>query len=289
MKLQDIKDVLSFAAFRPDADDSSSSCPKRFPGQRYLLLNVSRDHVSWRAVGKKGEFEGGDSMEGDLRDVAPQMSEDWKAMTDSGHVVVSINNRFVISLEHNLSRRGGYQELIRSNPKAVLGAKCDRGKRYAVHHNPETSASLLLACDDSLVKSVEENLSASGLKPARVCCGLYAMMTQYLHDFYRQKPNDRPQNMVLLACCEGSVGILNHKGGQWSEFRARSGVYQEEIEPVAQLTSKFFQEMAPGTPVVFLNDRRDTPFAQRMLEGLKNFAMQDATQSDHLWTVIGKS
>ena len=34
---------------------------------------------------------------------------------------MSLNNRFIISLENNLSRRENYRELLRTNPKAVLG------------------------------------------------------------------------------------------------------------------------------------------------------------------------
>jgi hypothetical protein len=99
---------------------------------------------------------------------------------------------------------------------------------------------------------------------------------------------EKMQNMILVVCCEGSVLVLRQRQGQWTELRARSAVYQDDIAPVAQLTSPFFQDLDPATPVVFINDRKETPFAQRMLDGLKNFTMIDATDPDHLWTIIGK-
>jgi hypothetical protein len=55
------------------------------------------------------------------------------------------------------------------------------------------------------------------------------------------------------------------------------------------LTSPFFQDLDPGTPVVFINDRQETPFAQRMLDGLKNFTLIESTEADHLWKIIGKN
>ena len=288
MKLQDIKDVLSFAAFMPDCDDSTSPLGKRMLGKRYLLLNISRDKVSWRAVGRKGEFEETGSAEGELKGLAPQMAEEWKSLTDGGWCSVSINNRFVISLENNLSRRAGCQKMIRTNPKAVLGAKCDRAKSYAIHHNPETSASILLACDNSLIKTTEDTLSSHGLKSARVCCGLFGMVCSYLDGLASGPDKEKLQNLILVACCEGSVLVMRQRQGQWTELRVRSGVYQDDIAPVAQLTSPFFQDLDPATPVVFINDRQETPFAQRMLDGLKNFTTINATDPDHLWTVIGK-
>ncbi len=288
MKIQDIKDVLTFAAFRPDPDDSTSPLGKRMLGKRYLLMNISRDKVSWRAVGRKGEFEETGSAEGELKEIAPQMAEEWRGLTEQGWVSVSVNNRFVISLENNLSRRAGYDKIIRTNPKAVLGAKCDRAKRYAIFHNPETSASILMACDHSLVKSIEDTLKSIGLRPARICCGLFGMVTSYLHGLARSPEKQKMQNIILVACCEGSVLVLRQKQGQWTELRARSAVYVDDIAPVAQLTSPFFQDLDPATPVVFINDRQETPFAQRMLDGLKNFTMINATEPDHLWTIIGK-
>ena len=45
MKLKDVKDVLTFAAFRPEPDDSTAPWSKRFPRQRSLLLNFDQ---TWR-------------------------------------------------------------------------------------------------------------------------------------------------------------------------------------------------------------------------------------------------
>ena len=58
--LDDIKSVLTFAAFRPDADDPELTWAKRFEGRRSLLLNVSRSHVSWRSINRRGKLSGGE-------------------------------------------------------------------------------------------------------------------------------------------------------------------------------------------------------------------------------------
>src|SRR3954470_918452 len=172
--LNDIKGVLNFSAFRPDPDDAEIAWPKRFAGRRSLLLNVSRTHTSWRSVNKRGSFQEAGAQEGDFSEIAPARAEEWRTLTEGGWVNVSLNNRFIISLENSLSRRENFRELLRSNPKAVLGAKFDRGKRYAIFHHPSTSASILMACDDAAVKSTEDVLNVAGLKAGRVCCGLFA-------------------------------------------------------------------------------------------------------------------
>ena len=68
--LDDIKGVLSFAAFRPDPDDADISWAKRFNARRSLLLNVSRTHTTWRSINKRGKFQEGGSQEGDFAEVA---------------------------------------------------------------------------------------------------------------------------------------------------------------------------------------------------------------------------
>ena len=145
MLLAEIKSVLSFAAFKPDADDSAVPWRQRFDGRKSVLLNVSRSQTSWRGMNKKGKLEDGGVMDGEFADVTPQRGEEWRGMTESGWCGLSVNHRFIISLENNLMRGDNCVSLLRTNPRAVLGPKYDRGKRYAVCHHPETTASLLLA------------------------------------------------------------------------------------------------------------------------------------------------
>ena len=174
--LDEIKNVLSFAAFKADPDDSAVPWGKRFEARKSLLINVSRGAVSWRAVNKRGKFEEGGVHEGELADAAPQRAEEWRGLVENGWCSVSVNHRFIISIENNLMRGDNCVSLLRTNPRAVLGPKYDRGKRYAICHHPETTASLLLAVEESLVKVTEDVLKSVHLRPGRVCCGMFAML-----------------------------------------------------------------------------------------------------------------
>src|SRR5687767_10389253 len=99
--LEDIKGVLSFSAFRPDPDDVEIPWAKRFAGRRSLLLNVNRTHTSWRSLNKKARFQEVGSQDGEFAEIAPARAEEWRALTEGGWVNVSLNSRFIISLENN--------------------------------------------------------------------------------------------------------------------------------------------------------------------------------------------
>lgn len=289
MKMQAFRDVLSFQAFKPDPDDSNAPVSKRLKGKRYVILNVSRAHVSWRSVDRKGNFDRAGKVSGEFLDVLGQMSSEWLAMTDGGWVVLSLNNRFVITQEANLSRKPDAEKIIRTNPKSIIGAKYDRGRRYSLFHHPETSASLLLACEDAMVGSYEDALAKTGLKPVRICCGLFAMVEDYLRRLYANAGDSR-KDFVLLACCDGSACVLANKGGHWSELRSRSGLYGEgDLAPIANLVAPVLNGVDEGTGIVLLHDEKDTDFAKTLVEQLVSSGAIDVTQPDHLWTVIGKN
>lgn len=289
MKMQAIKDVLSFQAFKPDADDSNAPIAKRLQGKRYVILNVSRSHVAWRSVDRKGNFDRSGRVEGEFVEVLNQMSAEWLAMTDGGWVVVSLNNRFIITQESNLSRKPGSEKIIRGNPKSIIGAKFDRGRRYAVYHHPETSASLLLACEDAMVGSYEDALAKHGLNPVRICCGLFAMVEDYLRRLYAADGSAR-KDFVLLACCDGSACVLASKGGQWSELRSRSGLYADgDLTPIANLVTPVLNGVDDGAGIVLLHDEKESDLAKALGEHLRSAGAIDVTQPDHLWSVIGKN
>ena len=84
MLLEEIKSVLSFAAFRPDADDAEISWARRFEGRKTLLLNIGRNQTSWRSINRKGQMEESGLQDGDFADIAPQRAEEWRMMTDNG-------------------------------------------------------------------------------------------------------------------------------------------------------------------------------------------------------------
>lgn len=285
--LDDIKGVLSFSAFRPDPDDAEIPWPKRFAGRRSLLLNVSRTHTSWRSVNKRGRFQESGTQEGDFSEVAPARMEEWRTLTEGSWVNVSLNNRFIISLENNLSRRENFHELLRVNPKAVLGAKFDRGKRYALFHHPDTTASILMSCDDAAVKLTEDVLRANGLKAGRICCGLFALMETKLTEIYRSTRPEAKGSFLLVATCEGSIAALVQQDGQWTDLRCRSGVGTDSVDAMLQIISPLVQKLQPGTPVLFVHDGTDEKFSSAMMEQLRTIGGTDITSPDQLWNAIG--
>lgn len=285
--LDDIKGVLSFAAFRPDPDDPEISWNKRFNARRSLLLNVSRTHTSWRSINKRGKFQEGGSQEGDFNEVAPARAEEWRTLTDGGWVNVSLNNRFIISLESNLSRRENFRELLRSNPKAVLGAKFDRGKRYALFHHPDTTSSILMACDDAAVKVTEDMLRAQGLRAGRICCGLFALLENKLSEIYRSARSEAKGSFLLIATCEGSIAALVQQDGQWTDLRCRSGVGTDSVDAMLQIVAPLVQKVPQGTPVLYVHDGTDERFSSSMMQQLSQIGGKDITTPDQLWDAIG--
>ncbi len=286
---EDIKDVLSFAAFRPDPDDSTISWKDRTIGRRSLLINVNRSHASWRAVNKRGRFQEAGAQDGELAEIASARAEEWRSLTDSGWCCLSLNNRFIISLENNLSRRENFLTLLRTNPKAVLGAKYDRGKRYALFHHPDTTSTLLMACDDAAVKTAEDVLRGNGLKTGRVCCGLFAILEMKLREIYDTKKVDPKGSFMLVATCEGSIAALVQQAGQWTDFRCRTGMGIDNVEAMVQIIAPLVQKVQPGTPVFFAHDGNDQRFAGEMLRNLESIGAQDITSEDMLWKVLGEN
>ena len=286
--LDDIKSVLTFAAFRPDADDPELTWAKRFEGQKTLLLNISRSHVSWRAINRRGKLDQAGFHEGDLADVASQRGDEWRSMADGGWCAVSLNNRFIISMENGLMRADNLDHLLRTNPRTVLGPKYDRGKRYAVYHHTETTASMLLACEDSMVKVTEDVMRGIGLKPGRICCGLFAMMEYGITGIAASNSGKAPSSYVLIAACEGSIAALAQQEGQWRDLRCRSGLGPEGIETALQIVSPLVAKAPPGTPVFFLGDGQDASFRTALMEQLERVGARDLTQDDLVWKIIGQ-
>lgn len=289
MLLDEIKSVLSFAAFKPEADDANVSWSKRFEGRKTLLINVSRNQTSWRGVNKKGKLEDGGVMDGEFADIAPQRADEWRMLADGGWCVVSINNRFIVSLENNMMRGDNCTNLLRTNPRAVLGPKYDRGKRYALCHHPDTTASMLLACEESMVKVTEDVLKSIGIRPGRVCCGLFALMENAIFDLYTSKRNSLATNMALIAACEGSISIILQQDAQWKELRCRSGLGPDAVETSLQIITPLLQKLPEGSPIHFVSDGQDLKFRNDLLGHLDKFSPSDSTEEDLLWRIIGSN
>jgi hypothetical protein len=289
MLLEDIKSVLNFSAFRRDVDDADIPWAKRFEGRKSLLLNIGRSQTSWRAMNKKGQLEEGGLQDGDFSDIAAQRAEEWRSYTDAGWCGVSINNRFIISLESNMMRGENSVTLLRTNPRAVLGPKYDRGKRYAICHHPETATSMLLAVEEAMVKVTEDVLKTIGMRPARVCCGLFAMLEHTVANLGNGQRGGAPSAFVLIASCEGSIAALSQQDGQWKDFRCRSGLGIEAVETTLQIVSPLVAKAPPGTPVFYVSDGQDEKFRSELMANLEKVGAQDLTQADLLWNILSQS
>lgn len=294
MKLKDIKSVLNFEAFHPEPDDNSAPWRKRFPKKRSLLLNLSRKRVTWRVLDKDGSLDSVMSVEGDFKEVATQMAGEWRDLTDGGWCSVSLNSRFVVSLEANLSRRKGMEELLRSNPKAALGAKAEKGKRYTLTHNPESNTSLLLATEEDAIVKTEAMLKEHGLSSGRVCVGAYAMLLE-LADQVRearrvhlaQNPDARTGNVVMAALCDGSLCALSQEEEQWSKLRSRTDLFtSDDLAPAADLLLPMIEDAGPDAHVLVMNDDERPEFAELLSSRAPSARISDVTVADQLWKII---
>lgn len=287
MEFKDIKEVLTFAAFRPEADNPAFSWQSRFPKKKSVIVNVSRGRCSWAMLNKKGKVDSVGEADGEFQDVAANMGDAWKANTDDGFIGISLNNRFIISLEHNLSRKKGWQEELRQNPKSILGSKYDRSKRFAIHHNPETSASLMLSSDDSLVKSIEEGMRAHNLKPARICSGLFAMTTNLLNRVSSDN-SLKEQDLIVVTWLDHSLCVLRQKGGQWQDLRCRSGLPANDEAAVNQMLAPFIKDAEASTRVLLMEDSSRGGFSQSYLSLFGNMNVTDVTEENNLWKILSK-
>ncbi len=287
MEIKDIKEVLSLAAFRPEADNPKFAWPQRFPKRKSTILNISRGQVSWCTLTKKGAVSDIGVADGEFVEVASQMANHWQTHTEDGWLGISLNNRFIISLEHNMSRKKGWEEELRQNPKSILGTRHDRAKRYALHHNPETSASLLMACDDSIIKTIEETLRDHNLRPARICVGLFAMTANLLNRIAADNTL-KSQDLIVVTWLDNSLCVLRQKNGQWQDLRCRSGLASLDETTVSQMIRPFIEAADPSTRVILMEDRKNGQFTQSYLPLFGNQHVTDVTEENHLWSILGK-
>jgi hypothetical protein len=289
MKFKDIKDVLTFAAFRPEPDDGTASWMRRFPNSRTLLLNVGKTKTSWRALGRGGRLLDGGSQRGDFKDIAVGNAAEWKRLTDDGWCSVSLNSRYIISLESNLPRKEGIEDIMRTAPRVALGSKFERNKRYALTNNPEHATSIVLSCDEEVIKKIESSLDECGLKAGRICCGTYTMLRRAIeHANTGDAPApDAPQSVLYVVCCEGSVCILTQTGDVWSELRSRSDFYDEDIAPVMEMLSANRRAGESQTgEIIFAADHTGSEIFAKLESQFPGAKITDLTQTDHLWQLL---
>ncbi len=293
--LADIKSVLAFRAFRPEPDDPAESWARRFAGKRTLLLNVGRGQTSWKGVARNGKFVEGGEQAGDFKEIAAAMAAEWRALTDDGWCAVSLNARYVISLETNVSRKPGIEQLLRSNPRAVLGGRYERGKRYALTNNPESVATILLTVEEEQIKQTEGVLRDAGLSVGRISCGTYAMLRRLLEIVHpggkagreKEEATARRSSVLFVVCCEGSVCAMLESGELWTDLRSRSDLYKDgDVEPVTKILEPLIARLDGGAVVHFAADHADSAMLGALRERLPKAEIVEHGRDDQLWSVL---
>lgn len=295
MTFDDIKDVLTFSAFRPEPDDRQAPWSRRFSEKNTLLLNIGRGQTSWKAVGKGGKLLDGGIQHGDFKEIASRLSAEWRALTDDGWCAVSLNTRYAISLETNVSRKPGVEELIRTNPRVVLGARYERGKRYVFVNNPESLGTVLLTVDEEQIKLLETQLKEIGLKAGRICCGSYAMLRRLLETVHTgadkdaAKDNSLAQQATFLnvICCEGAVCAMLENGDVWTDLRSRSDLYKEgDYEGIFEILKPLIARLSGAGGIRFASDGVDTVCLQELRKRYPDISLTEYSGPDHLWRLM---
>ncbi len=293
--LADVKSVLGFSAFKPEPDDRRAAWPRRFPRERTLLLNVGRNLTTWRGVGRNGRLVDGSSQTGEFKEIAPTLAAEWRNLTDEGWCAVSLNTRYVISLETNVSRKPGVEALLRTNPRAVLGGRYERGKRYTLTNNPESVATILLSVEEEQIKQLETTLHDAGLRVGRVTCGSYALLRRLLESVHTgSKDSDKSDaskdgqsSSLFVVCCEGSVCAMLETGDAWTELRSRSDLYKDDdFEPIFHILEPLIPRLTRNAAVHFAADHANSPILDGLRERLPAAKVTDYSGEDHLWKIL---
>ncbi len=272
----DLKSILNFSAFRSEPDDSSAPWKRRFPSEKTVFFGIGRARLTWREIARSGKPGDQESVRVEPKEGLAQISEHVKAATDRGWCSVSLNTRYVISLETNLARRTGSEDMLKSNPRAVLGGKFERGKRYAVTHNPETNSSILLSFDEDLTRKTEAMFCDAGFRVGRICCGAYILLRHALAEINRTKGSEQPVSTFYIICYEGAVCALVQDQDRWLELRSRTDVYEDDPTPITDLLAPFQSRLSPtinitlacDEPMPQLSDRLAIVFPGRTVNDL---------------------
>lgn len=289
MTLRDVLSILSFAAFRPEPDDPTASWRRRFPSHRTALLSIGRSTLAWRGFLKNGRPGEGDFLRGEPKELLGQAALNIKDAADDGWCAVSLNTRYVISLETNLSRRPGSEEVIRSNPRSVLGARYERGKRYAVTHSPETNSSILVACDEEHIRKTETMFKEAGLQVGRICCGTYLLLRHALAQTNTTKGGDKPASFFYVICCQGSVCAMVQDQDRWMELRSRTDVYEDTVDPALELLAPFKLRIPAEVEIVLACDNPMPEMAEGLSRIFAGREITDLSQPDLLWTLTAQN
>ena len=282
----DIKSILDFSAFRPEPDDPSAAWKRRFPAERTVFFGLGRAALSWRAIGRSGTPGELDCVRAEPKEVLGQSAEQIKPLTERGWCAVSLNTRYVISLETNLSRRTGSEEMLKTNARGVLGGRYERGKRYALTHNPETNSSILLTFDEDQTRKTEGMFTEAGFQVGRVCCGAYVLLKHALTLTNTVKGSEQPVSTFYIVCCEGTVCALVQDQDRWVELRSRTDVYEQDLTPITDLLAPFNSRLSPDIGITLVCDEPMDGLADRLASVFANRTVTDLSQPALLATLM---
>jgi len=282
----DLKSILNFSAFRPEPDDPSASWKKRFPAEKTVFFGLGRTALSWRAIGRSGTPGELESVRADPKETLSHSAEHIKSLAERGWCEVSLNTRYVISLETNLSRRSGSEEMLKSNARGVLGGRYERGKRYALTHNPETNSSILLTFDEDQIRKTEGMFTEAGFRVGRLCCGAYVLLKHALASTNTVKGSEQPGSTFYIVCCEGAVCALVQDQDRWLELRSRTDVYEEDLTPITDLLAPFHSRLAPDIGITLVCDEPMNGLADRLGKVFANRTVVDLSQPALLATLM---
>jgi hypothetical protein len=273
-----VKSILDFSAFRPEPDDPGSAWKARFPGKNTALLNVGRASLGFSIIDAKGRIKFGDRRRGELRDLFVDFLPAVKENTYEGWCAVSLDTRYVISIESNLSRKPGSEMALKKDPRSVLHGRYERGKVYAVTHNPETNSSLLLSYDAEFIAKTEFTLKERGLKLGRLFCGTYLLLQRALAATNTKKGTEEPLNALYVAVCSGSVCALRQEKDSWVEIRSRPDVFYDDPQPLFDLIAPFEENLARDAKVVLICDDVLEGVAEKVSALFPGRVFQDLTK-----------
>ena len=278
--LQYVKAVLNFSAFRPEEDDPTASWKSRFGGRQTTLVHVGRNSLSYSVIDKKGETTDSDSGRGELKELFAELGPAIKDRSVDGWCMISLDSRYVISVESNLSRKKGSEEALKKDPRSVLHARYEKGKRYAVTHNQETNSSILLAMDEENVKKTEAFCKEHKLKPGRICCGTYVLLRHALATTNTRKGSEEPFSGLYLACCHGSVCAIMQEKDNWMELRSRPDLFEAggDITPLVELLRPFADKLAPERGLVIACDEPVDGLSEKLADLFPGRRINDLTE-----------
>lgn len=274
------KAVLDFSAFRPEEDDPQATWKSRFAGRPTAILHLGRNSLSFSLLDKKGHVSAGETRRGEMKELFAELGPVIKHETADGWCMLSLDSRYVISVESNLSRKKGSEEALKKDPRSVLHARYEKGKRYAVTHNPETNSSILLAMDEENVKKAEAFCKEQKLKPGRICCGTYVLLRHALGATNTKKGSEAPFSALYLVCCSGSVCALLQEKDNWMELRSRPDLFEPggDIGPLVELLRTFEERIGPERPIVTACDQPVEGLPEKLAELFPGRPVNDLTQ-----------